>query len=183
MKKVGIFLTVIGVLLGGLAGLVVFVVSNSNKMFDNIYIEYTGSPIGAKNAIVIYQPGITSFSQEVATDIAKGLNDNGYNVVLTTPNEGLAKDLSEYQKVIFGTPIYMGKHSEAITRYVTTIENYGDAEIYFYSVGMLETTEEFPAMEKLFERKNLIEVVKISKSMCLEDQQYAYNYGCKLATK
>lgn len=183
MKKKKIILACIAVVLIGVIGWAYWVVSVNSKVFDDIYTEYASSQVNAKNAILIYQPSRTSFSEDVATDIAKGLNDSGCNVTLTTANDKLTKDLSKYQIIVFGTPIYMGQYSSTIKEYVKSIENYGEAEVFFYCIGMLESTGELESMKNLFKGQNLIEVVKISKSKCIEDKLYAYKYGCQIGTK
>lgn len=183
MKKKKIILACIAVVLIGVIGWGYWVVSVNSKVFDDIYTEYTSSQVNGKNAILIYQPSRTSFSEVVATDIAKGLNDSGYNVTLTTANDKLTKDLSKYQIIVFGTPIYTGQYSSTIKEYVKSIKNYGEAEIFFYCIGMLEGTGELESMKNLFKGQNLVEAVKISKSKCVEDKEYAYKYGCQIGTK
>lgn len=158
----------------------IWAVSANKIVHDDIYTEYESTEADASKVLLVYQPGRTSFSEEVATDIAKGLNDNGYNVTLTTANDKLTRDLSGYEMVVFGTPIYMSMYSSVIGDYVADIENYGDAKIVFYCTGMLENTVEFDTMKQLFDGENLTEVKKISKSMYLEDKEVAYNFGKSL---
>lgn len=183
MKKKKVILICIGVFLLSTIGWCYWVVSGNSKMYDDIYTEYSSTLENANNALVVYQPSRTVFSEEVATDIAKGLNDTGYHVVVTTPNDKLTKDLSQYQVVVFGTPIYMGQCSSSLKTYINSIENFGDAKLYFYSIGMLESAPEFKEMEEILQGKNMVDISKISKSNIIEDKEHAYKYGRKAGEK
>ena len=85
----------------------------------------------AKKAMLIYQGSNTVFSRDVAKSIAINLSENGYDVVMNHPGSYLPADLSEYDLVVFGSPIYMASISTVIEKYINRVESFGNAIVVF----------------------------------------------------
>lgn len=98
----------------GSFGLVMFDVAG-NLATDSHPLP-NGEPTG--QAIVIYNPGLTGKAKDVATRIGYDLQDKGYNVVLAGVKSTAAQNLTGYDLVIVGGPIYMGKASSSIQAYL-----------------------------------------------------------------
>jgi hypothetical protein len=70
----------------------------------------------------------------------------------------------------------MAGPSPVLTDYIKNIENYGDAKVIFYSTGMLNTTEEFTSIEKLFSNHPLDGLFKVTQSEFKKDSNIAWGY-------
>lgn len=169
------------IVLAVFAGWWIWVISAGNIQHEDIYVEYTSKEAGAPDAIVIYQPGRTSFSQEVAEDLAEGVQDAGYNVVLTTPGDKFTKDLSGFEVIVFESPIYMSTSTKAMGTYIESVENFGAGKMYFCCTGMLTSTPEFEVINALFENKKLDGLFKVDKGTLSETETYAYDLGMEIA--
>lgn len=139
-------------------------------------INYESKKEEAKKALLVYQKSRTSFSNNLAVSVAESLSENGYNVLMNYPGDYLSKDLSEYDLLIFQSPVYMATPSPVLTDYIKSIENYGDAKVIFYSTGMLDTTEEFASIEELFSNHPLDGLFKITQSEFKRDRNIAWSY-------
>lgn len=184
MKIKNIFKRCIIFILIILVSVIVFFawVSKSNSIvYEEKYTLLKNESKDSKNAIVIYQPSRTSFSEDVASQIAEGVHSCGYNVYLSTVCKNLDKDLSQYDLVIFGSPIYMSNYSSVIGEYIKSVSDFGQAKIIFYTTGMLNNTVEFDNIKKIFDKE--VYLTKITKDKCIEDEKYAYKIGESLANR
>lgn len=78
----------------------------------------------------------------MAQSIGEGLVKDGYNVVLNQPGDYLEKDLSKYDLILFGSPVYASQTSSQIKKYADSIVNYGDGKVICYCVGNLNDKDE-----------------------------------------
>lgn len=113
--------------------------ANDAENSDNPVVFGDGN---SKNALLVYQKGRASFAKDVAENIAQGLSEDGYKVVANQPGDFLEKDLSKYDVVIFGSPIYAAQTSKQIKKYADSIKNYGDAKVICYCIGQVEDKDE-----------------------------------------
>lgn len=88
-------------------------------------------PDPSRRALVVYQPGLSARPREVALGLARGLNDAGFSVTVNRPGKHLPTDLSSYQVVAFGSPVYAGQASPALKRYVKSVTAHGGALVLF----------------------------------------------------
>ena len=146
MKKV--LLMVAALIAAALVRVIWIVKENDTENKDKPVIM--GNDNSSKNALIIYQKGRSSYSDKVAESIGNGLADNGYSVVLNQPGDYLEKDLSKYDVVIFGSPVYAGQLSSQVIKYAESIENYGNAKVICYCVGADENKDESSEMKEYF---------------------------------
>ena len=107
-----ILLTVLAVIVVFIGSVVWIVKANDKENKDNAVSFDKGN--SSKTALIVYQNGRSSFSKDVGENIAKGLSEDGYKVITNQPGDYLEKDLSKYDLVIFGSPIYAGQTSSQI---------------------------------------------------------------------
>lgn len=154
----------------GLLGVVIIIVlaiittvwivkANDAKNSDKPVVLGQGN---SKNALIIYQNGRSSFSRKVAENIANGLVEDGYKVVTNQPGDFLEKDLSKYDVVLFGSPVYAGQTSLQIKKYADSIENYGNAKVICYCIGKDKDKDESVEFKDCFNGK-AIDSFKIVK--------------------
>ncbi len=81
------------------------------------------SPTGAikGNALVIYDPGVTRVAKNAATEIANSLKSKGYKVELAGVGSVNASNTSSYDIIIAGGPMYYGKVSNSIDKYLKSL--------------------------------------------------------------
>lgn len=88
-----------------------------------------------KKALIIYEPSRTDITAKMANTIADTLKDSGYEVTINYPSENLKYDISKYQVVVFGTPIYVGKHSIVLEKYINSIKDYAGKKVFIFATG------------------------------------------------
>lgn len=92
-----------------------------------------GAPIG--QAIVVYNPGLSGAAKDIATKIGYNLQEGGYNVVLAGVKSSAAADLSGYDLIVVGGPIYAGKPASSIQTYLNSLNPPADAKIGVFGYG------------------------------------------------
>lgn len=134
-----------------------------------------------KKALIIYQPGVSELSSNVAHRIAKGLNDGGYEVTLNHPGSYLQSDVSKYSLLVFGSPVYAGKSSKALIDYMSRLKASPSSKIVLYSTGSTNVYVELDAMEKALNGLKAYKKTKFTVDMKAENDTIAYNLGKDLA--
>ncbi len=103
------------------------------------------SPTGAikGNALVVYDPGVTGAAKNASIEIANDLKSNGYNVTVAGVSSAAATNTSEYDLIIAGGPMYFGKVSNSIDKYLKTLTLSQDAKLgVFGTTGAAEFSNE-----------------------------------------
>lgn len=182
MKKV---LKGIGIIFGILVlsmFIFVWVINSTNKpKGNNEEIMRSKLPSPSK-ALVVYQPTISDFSSQMAHQIAKGLNDSGYEVTLNYPGDHLPDSFKSYDLVVLGSGTYVGKMSEALTNYISRVKDFSSAKIILFSTGTARETIELEAVEKQFRDTKVYKKIKFYKDNQNNDQ-VAYDFGRKISKK
>jgi len=79
------------------------------------------NPEGSKSALVIYHPGMTSLMKDVTYAFADGLVSNGWRVEITTPSSEAPTDISGYDLLVLGSPVYGFSLTPTIERHLERI--------------------------------------------------------------
>lgn len=135
----------------------------------------------SKKALVIYQPGITGVSSRMAHQIAKGLSDGGYEVTLNYPGEHLSADVSGYQVLVFGSPVYSGQPSKALTDFISKVKVFSDARIALYSTGGFKFYMELDIMDSALYGVKAYKKIKFFTGAKNENNKKAYDLGKELS--
>jgi flavorubredoxin len=80
---------------------------------------------GEETALVVYQPGFSSFSSDVSHAFAEGLASSGWRVEITTASSEAPSDLLNYSLLTLSYPVYGGTVGTAIVNYVNRISDFG----------------------------------------------------------
>ncbi len=185
MKKV---LLIIGIIFGVLilcAILFVLVVLSTNLSKGNHKEVLQSKKLPLRKAFVVYQPSISDISSRMAHQIAKGLNDGGYEVTLNNPGKHLSVDISTYQLVVFGSAAYYSQPSKALIDYMASIKDYSSAKVALYSTGIVPNNgDEYNAMKKALNGIKPYEVLKFDANLKKEvNEKKAYEFGKELSQK
>lgn len=135
-----------------------------------------------KKALVIYQPSLSSITGDVAHRIAAGLNDNGFEVTLNNPGDHLSSDLSGYDVVVFGSPVYAGKVSDALNRYMAKASGLSACKTVLFSTGSSAgKSPELDDMEKQLNGAAVFKTIKFGVQNKEQAKTDAYDFGAELA--
>jgi len=132
LLRVGLWLVVSVIVLLGTT-MLIFMVLHSISWPSRK--ETLAGPDPVRRALIVYQPGLGSWTRDVARALAQGLNGAGYTVALDRPGKHLPTDLSPFAVIAFGSPVYAGQTSPALRRYMRSISGYGDQAVILFAVG------------------------------------------------
>ncbi len=139
-----------------------------------------GDGNASMKALIVYQPGITGFTHEMAHRIAAGLNDKGYEVTLNHPGPYLSSDVSQYALVVFCSPVYSGQPSKALTDYMSAVKTSPSCRIVLISTGGFKYYMELDAMERSLRGTKAYKKVKFITGESDNDRS-AYHLGLELS--
>lgn len=143
-------IVVFGIL--AVAGLVVFMGyvgtdTLSNRATDSQMLAPDGTVTG--KALVVYNPGLSGNPKTAAKLIAGDLRDKGYEVCLAGINSTAAADVSRYDVIVAGGPIYGGVVSSSVQSYLTNMVPPEGAVIGAFAIGNSYSEQPFPAEAEL----------------------------------
>lgn len=133
----------IGKILGmGIVVIIVVVFAIMGFIFlDVLSYTATGSetlnPNGtdAGKALIVYDPGLSGASKNVASTIASELQAKGYTVELAGIRSESAIKTSDYGIIIVGGPIYAGNASSSVKEYFKTLNPPQGTKVGVFSTG------------------------------------------------
>ena len=117
----------------------------------------------------------------MAHQIAKGLNDGGYEVTLNYPGDHLSADVSSYSLLVFGSPVYSGQPSKALTDYMSKIKVSSSSRIVLYSTGGFKFYMELDTMEKSLKSMTAYKKIKFLTGAKKENDTIAFDLGKELS--
>lgn len=92
-----------------------------------------GAAIG--KAIAVYSPGLSGEAKNAATKIGYELQETGYDVVLAGVKSSAATNLTGYDVIVVGGPIYAGKPSSTIQSYLNALNPSDEARVGVFGCG------------------------------------------------
>jgi hypothetical protein len=90
---------------------------------------------GTKNALVVYHPGLTEFSHDIAYTFADRLASNGWRLEITTASSQAPTDITQYDLLILAWPIYDFNPGPTITNYVHRIGDLQGKDTIVVTIG------------------------------------------------
>jgi flavorubredoxin len=78
---------------------------------------------GSKTALIVYQPGFSSFPRDISYAFADGLASSGWRVEITTASPQSPSDLSKYSLLTLAYPVYGGNPGTAIVNYANRLND------------------------------------------------------------
>lgn len=121
----------------------------------------------AGKALVVYNPGLSGAPKNAAAQIADDLKARGYEVMLAGVNSTAAANVSGYDVIVAGGPIYGGKVSPSIDAYLRELVPPDNAKVGAFAIGgstgeafpdaaWLKTTRLFPQGSGIDERAGFV---------------------------
>lgn len=127
--------------LGIILVILIAIVSMGFVFYDVMSYTATSSeklnPAGTEvgKALIVYDPGISSSSKDIAVVIAKQLQIKGYAVELAGISSTAAKNTSGYNIIVVGGPIYAGNASSSVQFFLKTLKPDSNTKIGVYATG------------------------------------------------
>lgn len=117
---------------------------------------------GKKSALLVYSLSRGNGTEEMSKNIANTLSENNYTVTMNYPSEKLNYNLKDFDLIIFGTPVYAGKISSSLEKYIKS-QNIKNENIILFVTGMLtDKHEEEETMKKWLDSSNSISTIKVN---------------------
>jgi flavodoxin len=123
-------LMIIGLVIAGIVLVVVVAGIAIGVLFCGDIMSYTApgsktfSPAGtsAGKALVAYNPGLSGEAKKAAETIAGDLQSKGYTVSLAGIKSADASNISGYNVIIAGGPMYWGRVSNSVDAYLNALK-------------------------------------------------------------
>ena len=104
-------------------------------------------------ALVVYDPGVSGTAKDAATKIANGLKAGGYEVTLAGVKSAAAADVTGYDVIVAGGPVYAGKVGSSVYSYLDDLQAPDNAKVGAFATGNYKSEDKretvFPAAADL----------------------------------
>lgn len=148
----------------------VFYDVNSYTATGTEELNPAGTSVG--KALVVYDPGLSGQGKDAANAIAKNLQEKGYAVTLAGISSSEIKDVSKYNLIVVGGPVYAGKNSKSVESYLGDLK-VNSAKIAVFAVGedadILNNTEMLKKEVAPLPEGNSLHIVAVTKFIENED--------------
>ena len=118
---------------------------------------------GAKKALIIYQPSKNNVATNLTKVIADCLAQYGYTVTINYPSDELNYILSEYDLLIFGSAVYIGRFSPILGSYMLK-NRFKNKKVIVYTVAPnVNDVTDLNDLKVLVDSLNEVRAIKIYK--------------------
>ncbi|HID92871.1 MAG TPA: hypothetical protein EYP60_02130 [bacterium (Candidatus Stahlbacteria)] len=142
----------------------------------------SGEPVG--KALIVYHPGATGYTEEVAYAIGEGLQSMNWEVLLDRANKTTVADLTSYDLLCVGSPTYVGTPRPPIMAYIERCAGLKGKESAVFATGSVNPDESNKKMKARLEKRGskVIESLGVLvKQKGPEANNLAKEFGKKLA--
>jgi hypothetical protein len=112
------------------------------------------NPAGNKTALVLYHPGLSSFSHDVSYAFADGLVSNGWRVEIATSSIEAPTNLSKYSLLVISSNTYAFIPDAPTTRQLERIGNLNGIQTVLLTLGAGSAQESQKALEAKIQNSN-----------------------------
>jgi flavorubredoxin len=106
---------------------------------------------GNKSALIVYQPGLSSFPKDTSYAFGYGLAEAGWRVEITTASSQAPTELSKYSLLVLGFPTYGAEPGTAIVRYLNGLGNLHGIETILVACAAGNANESAAVMQQKLE--------------------------------
>jgi len=125
--------------------------SMNNDVVTQLVIK---NPTGNKTALVLYQPGLSSFSHDVSYAFADGLVSNGWRVEIATSSIEAPTNLSKYSLLVISSNTYAFTPDSPTTRQLERIGNLNGIQTVLLTLGAGSAQESQKTLETTIQDSN-----------------------------
>jgi len=182
-KKIAIIVVV--VLIVGFFGTVeiLSVIGNMPHVSD---VQVKNPEGSAGIAFTVYQPGISNFQEKMTLAFVDGLISNDWRVEITTASSQTPTDLSGYDLMVLGSPIYADTPARPIMDYVSNVGDLEGMNTVILLTGGAGTGDEAPSIlgNHVQEANGIIvKTLMLYSTSASNEEQYGTNNPLEIATK
>jgi hypothetical protein len=109
---------------------------------------------GSKTALVLYHPGLSSFSHDVSYAFADGLVSNGWRVEIATSSIEAPTNISKYSLLVISSNTYAFTPDSPTTRQIERIGNLNGIQTVLLTLGAGNAQESQKALETTIQTSN-----------------------------
>jgi len=182
-KKIAIIVVV--VLIIGFFGTVgiLFVIGHTPHVSD---VQVSNPEGNAGIAFVVYQPGISNFQEKVTNAFVDGLISNDWRVEITTASSQTPTDLSSYDLLVLGSPIYSDTPARPVMDYVSNVGDLEGMNTVILLTGGAGTGDEAPSIlgNHVQEANGIVvKSLMLYSTSASNEEHYGTNDPLEIATK
>ncbi|MDX2201499.1 MAG: hypothetical protein NW223_02010 [Hyphomicrobiaceae bacterium] len=112
-------------------------------------------------SLIVHHPGLTGFQEQVTAAFAEGLAQSGWRVDRTTASRQAPSDVSGYDLIVLGSPVYGGAAAVPLRDYIARVADFqgkpvallltaaGDADDAMEATAAAVTTERGKVVARL----------------------------------
>jgi len=112
------------------------------------------NPQASKSALIVYQPGLSSFPRDVSYAFADGLADAGWRVEITTASPQAPSGLLNYSLLVLGFPTYAAQPGTAIVRYLDGLSDLNGVDTVLLACAAGDANESAAIIQQKVESKS-----------------------------
>jgi hypothetical protein len=123
----------------------------NNEVVTQLVIK---NPTASKTALVLYHPGLSSFSHNVSYAFADGLVSNGWRVEIATSSIEAPTNLSKYSLLVVSSNTYAFSPDSPTTRQLERLGNLNGIQTVLLTLGAGSAQESQKALERMIQASN-----------------------------
>lgn len=132
----------------GTIAVITYIPTRLNTQYQSTTQHYAVTkPVG--KALVIYQPAWTDITKNAADALGKALQRKGYDVMVNYPGSFLPHNVSGYDVVAFGTPVYNSKGSPLVVDYLKSLNGLSGKKVILFTTGSTTPMEKDRAFDEV----------------------------------
>ena len=112
------------------------------------------NPQGSKTALLLYHPGLSSFSHDVSYAFADGLASNNWRVEIATPSKEAPTETSKYDLLIVASNTYGFTPDTPTTRHLERMGDLDGIQVVLLTLGAGSALESQQSLEDTIESQN-----------------------------
>ena len=149
-KKI-LLITFLAIVIVAASLLVYASVGMNNDVISELMIENSQ---GTKTALILYHPGLTSFSHDVAYAYADGLVSDDWRVEITTSSTQAPVDVSKYDLLVILSNTYAFTPDAPTTRQIERMGNLDGIQTVVITLGAGSAQESQQSLESMVSASN-----------------------------
>lgn len=115
----------------------------------------------SKQALVLYQPSMHETSESFADTVIDTFLNLCYKVTANHIDQGSMYNVSQYDIIAFGSPIYVGNISPKFEKYIKS-QDIKWKKIILYSIGTIKNENyELDNLENMLKQQNIVYKIKV----------------------
>lgn len=112
------------------------------------------NPQGSKTALILYHPGLSSFSHDVSYAFTDGLIQNNWRVEITTPSREAPIDISKYDLLVVASNTYGFSPDTPTTRHLERIGDLNEIQVVLLTLGAGSALESQQSLENMVQTQS-----------------------------